>query len=128
MKSLTEFIETPNITEGIKSGAGITGMLEYAHKNPPQTIVVEYTKLKWPKFADENSRGILRLTSTGKEYDRFTKKFLISGTGRVGFKDLECVVHVGNKGQYLMIDVIGGRPKDKYEAQIYVEFDDFNCE
>lgn len=131
MKSLKEYIEEPNISEAvfsIKSGNGIAGMLAYAHNNPPQTIVVEYTKLRWAKNNNENSRGILRLTSTGEEFDIWNKKFLISGTGS-RLKDLECVVHIGkDKDYYLMIDIIGGRPKDKYEPQVYVEYDNYYYE
>lgn len=130
MKSLKEYIEEPNITEAafsIKWDKGIAGMLAYAHNNPPQTIVIEYTKLRWPKL-NEHSNGILKLTSTGEEFDRWNKKFLISGTNR-NLKDLECIVHIGkDKDYYLMIDIIGGRPKDKYEPQMYVEFDNYYYE
>lgn len=131
MKSLKEFIEKDNITEGavsIKRDNAIAVMLAYAHNHPPQSIVVEYTKLRWAKINNENSRGILRLTSTGEEFDRWNKKFLISGTGS-RLKDLECVVHIGkDKDYYLMIDIIGGRSKDKYESQMYVEFDNYYYE
>lgn len=128
MKSLKEFVETDNITEAamdIKNDKGIEEMLKYAHNNPPQTIVVEYTKLRYPLIKNEKSRGILKLTSTGKEYDSFNKKFLISGT-YYGFRNAECVVHVGkDKDFYLMIDVL---PKDKYEPQVYVEYDNYYYE
>lgn len=131
MKSLKEFIETDNITEaafGIKSDKGISGMMTYSHKFPPQTIVIEYTKLRWSGINNENSRGILRLTSTGEEFDRWNKKFLISGTNS-RFKDLECIVHIGeDKLNYFMVDIVGGRPKDKYEPQMYVEYDNYYYE